>query len=269
MTRCLPLLFLLLASCASYAPHPAGEEIIRNLVYAHRATGDQHLDIYLPAGKPPYATLMWIHGGGWKYGSKRFQFYLRTMTERGFAVATIDYRLSGVAKYPAQYEDTKAAFDWLRANGSKYGLRTDHMFLAGASAGGHLAALLGVKEGRAKVDAVCAIYPATNLTGFDNQDGTKGYLPSLLGGSVNTHRALAESGSPVRIVTSDAPPFLFFHGDKDILVPIAQSQELDRKLRAKGVESKLVVLPGQPHNYVLNHEQINQVAKFFRQHQHR
>lgn len=209
MSRLLLLIVLGLTGCASITPLPRGEKIIHRLTYAHRPTGDLHLDIYLPATKGPHPLVLWIHGGGWKYGFAGFQFYLRKLTREGFAVATIQYRLSGTAKYPAQSEDAKEAFEWLRAHGAQYGLRADHMFLGGASAGGQLAALLALQEGRSKVSGVCVIYPATDLTGFENPDATKGYLPDLLGGSMNSHRALAESGSPIRFVTSQAPPFLF------------------------------------------------------------
>lgn len=267
-----PLALLVLAAacaaCAPLTPAPRGEVIHRNLVYAHRATGDEHLDLYLPATQPPYPTVMWIHGGGWKFGDKGWMLYLRKLTRDGFAIASVQYRLSGTARYPAQFEDCRDAFGWLRAEGPRYGLRSNHLFLAGASAGGHLAALLGVKEGRARVSAVCVMYPATNLTGFQNQDRHRGYLPELLGGSVNEKRALAESGSPVRFVTRKAPPFLFFHGDHDALVPVAQSEDLDRRLRAAGVESHLIVLRGQAHGFPLDDEQLQRVAAFFRQHDH-
>ncbi len=265
----LPLLFCVcaLAGCAPLTPPPAGETIIHNRVYSVPPDGRPlRLDIYSPSGRGPFPLVMWIHGGGWKYGNKGWMLYLRKLTQRGFAVASVEYRLSNRAKYPAQLNDCRDALAWLWKNGASYRLDRRNTFLAGASAGGHLAAMLGLEEGHARIDAVCAMYPATDLTGFPNQDALRGYLPELLGGSVNQKRALAESGSPVRHVDRSAPPFLIFHGDKDLLVPIRQSEELDAKLHRAGVESHLVVLPGMPHGFALTDAQLDSVARFFRAH---
>ncbi|HEX4086457.1 MAG TPA: alpha/beta hydrolase [Chthoniobacteraceae bacterium] len=256
----------LLSGCASITPPPHGESILRNLVYAHRPTGDLHLDLYLPAQPAPHPLVIWIHGGGWKYGDKGWMLYVRKLTRYGFAVASVQYRLSYTAKYPAQIEDCRAALHWLEETGPAYGLDRRHYFLSGASAGGHLAALLAEEVGRREIKAVCVLYPATDLTGFGNQQAKHGYLPDLLGGTVIEKRALAEDASPVNHVTADAPPFLFFHGDKDGLVPLEQSRELDQKLRAAGVESHLVVVAGKGHGFPLTDAQLREVAAFFRQH---
>lgn len=258
----------LLSGCAALTPPPHGESIKSNLVYAHRSTGDLHLDLYLPAQTGPHPLVIWIHGGGWKYGDKAWMLYVRKLTRDGFAIASLQYRLSHTAKYPAQIEDCRDALRWLRQNGGRFGLDQGHFFLSGASAGGHLAALLGVETGYPEIKAVCALYPATDLTGFENQDKRHGYLPDLLGGTVNEKRKLAEEGSPTNHIHGNAPPFLIFHGDQDALVPLAQSRELDQKLHAAGVESHLIVLPGKAHGFALSDEQQEQVAQFFRLHWH-
>lgn len=126
--------------------------------------------------------------------------------------------------------------------------------------------LLPEEAGRRKIKAVCVLYPATDLLGFENQDAKRGYLPDLLGGSVNSKRTLAEEGSPVNHVTRDAPPFLFFHGDKDVIVPLRQSAELDSRLRAAGVGSQLVIVHGEGHGFSLTGAQLQKVAAFFRNH---
>lgn len=257
---------LLLSGCAQLTPPPHGEAIKRDLVYVHRSTGDLHLDLYLPAQPAPHPLVIWIHGGGWKYGDKGWMLYVRKLTRDGFALASVQYRLSGTAKYPAQIEDCRAALRWLEQNGGRYGLDRRHIFLSGASAGGHLASLLGVETGQPEIKAVCVLYPATDLTGFPNQNKRHGYLPDLLGGTVNEKRALAEEGSTTNHVRENAPPFLIFHGDKDTLVPLVQSQELKTKLHAAGVEAHLIVLPGQAHGFALTDEQQEHVAKFFRRH---
>jgi acetyl esterase/lipase len=256
----------LLAGCAAITPPPPGEKIVGNLVYAHRPTGDVHLDLYLPAQPPPHPLVIWFHGGGWKYGDKGYDFFARDLTRYGFAIASVQYRLSGAAKYPAQIEDCEAALDWLERHHLEYGLDTHHLYLSGDSAGGHLAALLGVERGRPQIKAVCVMYPATDLAGFANQNARHGYLPDLLGGPVSEKRSLAEEGSPVNHVGPNAPPFLIFHGDLDALVPIAQSQDLDLKLRAAGVESHLIIVRGKGHGFPLTPAQMAEVSAFFYQH---
>lgn len=266
--RCISavLLMALLGGCAAITPPPRGERIEGNIVYASRPTGDLHLDLYLPATPAPHPLVIWIHGGGWKFGDKAWMLYVRRLTRQGFAIASIQYRLSGTAKYPAAIDDCRDALHWLEKNGRNYGLDTDHIFMSGASAGGHLAAFIALEAGRSQIRALCLLYPAVDLTGFANQDAKHGYLPDFLGGSVNQKRAEAIQGSPVNHVRGNAPPCLIFHGDKDTLVPIAQSEELNDKLHAEGVESHLIVVPGEGHGFPLTDAQQQEVGDFFLKH---
>ncbi len=266
--RLLPLILvlMLLGGCAAITPPPPGEHILGNIVYASRPTGDLHLDLYLPAAPAPHPLVIWIHGGGWKFGDKAWLFFLRNLTRQGFAIASIQYRLSCTAKYPAAIDDCRDALHWLEKNGAAYGLDTRHIFLSGASAGGHLAAFVALEAGHPAVKAVCLLYPATDLTGFANQDSPHGYLPDFLGGSVNSHRAAAIEGSPVNHVHRNAPPCLIFHGDADTLVPIAQSEELNDKLHAVGVESHLIVVHGKGHGFPLTDAQQRLAGDFFLKH---
>ena len=256
----------LLPGCAAVTPPPRGERIQGNIVYASRPTGDLHLDLYLPATPAPHPLVIWIHGGGWKFGDKAWMFYLRKLTSQGFALASVQYRLSGTAKYPAAVDDCRDAFHWLEQNGAAYGLDTRNIFLSGASAGGQLSALIALEAGSPRIKAVCVLYPATDLLGFDNKDAPHGYLPDFLGGPVNSRRAEAFEGSPVNHVGRNAPPFLIFHGDADTLVPLAQSRELNDKLHAAGVESHLVVLHGKGHGFPLTDAQQRQAGAFFLSH---
>jgi acetyl esterase/lipase len=265
---CLPVILALalLSACAPITPPPPGERIVSNIVYASRPTGDLHLDLYLPAAPAPHPLVIWIHGGGWKFGDKGWMLYLRKLTRQGFAIASIQYRLSGTAKYPAAIDDCRDALRWLERNGAGYGLNAGDIFLSGASAGGHLAAFVALEAGYPAIKAVCVLYPATDLTGFANQDAKHGYLPDFLGGSVNEKRAEAIAGSPVNHVHGNAPPFLIFHGDKDTLVPIGQSEELNEKLHAAGVESHLVVVHGSGHGFALTDGQEREAGDFFLSH---
>ncbi len=256
---------LLLAGCAPLTPPPRGETIYRDQVYASPQGRKLRLDIYTPTSQRPLPVVIWIHGGGWKYGNKGYRLFLRNLTRDGFAVASVEYRLSTMAKYPAQIDDCRSALRWLQSNTSRFNLDPHRIFLAGDSAGGHLAALLGIEERAPRIRAVCAIYPATDLTGFPNKDRPSGFLPDLLGGSVNQKLSLAREGSPVNHITSSAPPFLIIHGDKDTLVPIAQSHELAQKLQEAGVSARLEIVHGAGHGFSLTPTQIGEVSKFFKE----
>jgi acetyl esterase/lipase len=262
------LLLALLTGCAPITPPPRGERIVSNIVYATRPTGDLHLDLYLPATPAPHPLVIWIHGGGWKYGDKGWMLYLRKLTRQGFAIASIQYRLSGTAKYPAAVIDCRDALAWLEQNASTYHLDRRSYFLSGASAGGQLSALIALQSGTPRIKAVCVLYPATDLLGFANNDAPHGYLPDFLGGPVNKKRPQAFEGSPVNYVTSSAPPFLIFHGDKDTLVPIHQSEELNDKLHAHGIESHLIIVHGQGHGFPLTDAQQKLAGDFFLKHIH-
>jgi acetyl esterase/lipase len=253
----------LLAGCAAITPPPRGEKILRDLVYVQRSTGPEHLDVYLPAGAGPFPVVIWFHGGGWKYGDKGWMLYLRELTQRGFAVVSVQYRLSGTAIYPAQLDDCRAALQWVEGHAASLRLDSRNIYLAGASAGAHLAAMLAEEKGRARIDAVCLLYPPTDLTGFNNQGARRGYLPELLGGPVIEKRAFAEAASPVNHVRPDSPPCLIFHGDRDTLVPIAQSHELVDRMRAAGVAVQLVTVNGKGHGFPLTESQMDDVAAFF------
>jgi acetyl esterase/lipase len=260
------LIAALLGACAAITPPPTGERIVGNIVYARRPTGRLHLDLYLPATPAPHPLVIWIHGGGWKFGDKAWMFYLRKLSRQGFAIASVQYRLSGTAKYPAAIDDCRDALHWLEKNGGTYRLDTGHIFLSGASAGGQLSAFLALEAGYPSIKAVCVLYPATDLAGFSNQNAKHGYLPDFLGGSVNEKRAEAIAGSPVNHIHRNAPPFLIFHGDQDTLVPIAQSEELNQKLHAAGVESHLIVVHGKGHGFALTDAQRREAGDFFLKH---
>lgn len=259
-------LALLLGGCAPLSPAPRGEKIIANIPYKTASGRTLRVDLYLPKGPGPHPLVLWMHGGSWRFGDKGWMFYVRHLTRYGFAVASVEYRLSGRAIYPAQYEDCRDALDYLEQHNREYTLDPKNVFVAGASAGGHLAAQVGVKLGRSRINAVLALYPPADLTAFNNPGKPKGVLPDLLGGSVTSRLSLALEASPVTHVSASSPPFLLYHGDKDPLVPLAQSQELNDKLHAADVESTLVVIHGAGHNFSFTQQQLADVAAFFQHH---
>jgi acetyl esterase/lipase len=248
---------------------PEGAKVERDLKYGPHGVGNT-LDLYLPEKEAdhPMPLLIWIHGGGWEAGNKDGPMGL-ALLKKGYAVTSINYRLSQEAKFPAQIEDCKAAVRFLRANAMKYNLDPDHIGVFGASAGGHLVALLGTTAGvkelegdgpnkdvSSRVQAVVDFFGPSNMLKMKEQadekpafdaDSANSPVGRLFGGPIQEHKELAETANPIHYITKDAAPFLILHGDKDNIVPLAQSRILDEALKTAGVESTLVVVKDNGH----------------------
>lgn len=228
------------------------------------------LDLYTPReeSKKPRPVVVWIHGGGWEAGNKRSGAGLLAPLVAGgkYAGVSVGYRLSGVATWPAQVHDCKAAIRWVRANARKYNLDPDRIGVWGASAGGHLVSLLGTSGGvkdlegdngspghSSRVRCVVDFCGPTDFLTFvkDNPSMNRPHSPvsRLLGGLVKDKEAAAKSASPVTYVSKDNPPFLIVHGTADTIVPIAQAEELDAALKRAGVDSTLMRIEGGGHNF--------------------
>jgi len=270
-----------------------GPTLVRNLKdISYVDTGKnpaQTLDLYLPTKTKSAAPLIvFIHGGAWLQGSKDEAqqglgvFFCR----QGFAVASINYRLSQEAIFPAQIEDCKAAIRFLRAHAQEYNIDPTKIGVWGVSAGGHLVSLLGtsggVKElegnlGNAQADssvqAVADWCGPSDLVSIAEQAGSRtkidfdsadGCVAKLLGGLQTAKHEQAVAASPVTYIDKNDPPFLIVHGDLDDLVPYAQAQELQEKLNAAGVPNKLITISGGGHAFTTE-EQLNHVADFFKE----
>jgi acetyl esterase/lipase len=216
---------------------------------------------------------MYIHGGGWMSGSKSDDKPL-FLTAHGYAVASIDYRFSQEAHFPAQIHDCKAAVRWIRAHARFYNIDSAHIGVWGPSAGGHLAALLGTSgdvkelegdEGNldqtSRVQAVCDWYGPTDFLKIAEQsaqsglarrgppaDASDSLFSKLIGGAIQMNKEKVALANPLTFISKDDPPFLIMHGDKDSIIPLAQSEILRDALRKAGVEVQLVVLPGAHHS---------------------
>jgi arylsulfatase len=242
---------------------PAGVTCMSNIEYTRTPAGMLALDLYLPEQKEshPLPILVWVHGGGWKSGSK-LNCPLLWLAAKGFAVASLDVRLLPVASWPAQLEDPRAAVRWLRENAARYQLDPQRIAIAGGSSGGHVAALVGTSpapEGEtvsSRVQAVMDLYgPADLLTmpanlpgsGRTDADLATANGARLLGGIVRDRPELARQASALYQVTNDDPPFLILHGDQDPQVPLEQSQRLHARLQEAGVSSELHIIAGAGH----------------------
>lgn len=264
-------LAMVLTSCGGYsrAPtEPAGVRIIRGLTFA---TGDGkplQLDLYLPETyHQPLPIVVWLHGGGWMFGS-RAGCPLAELALRGYAVASVSYRLSSLTSpvaFPAQLHDCKAAIRWLRSSAWRFGCDGDRIGVLGLSAGAHLAALLGTTaddpelEGElgvtgcsSRVQAVVALFPATDLLALEQRDPdhwrVKLVALGLLDGRPSERPQLARSASSALHASHDSAPFLIFHGRDDTLVPVDQSERLHAALIAAGASSRLVLYDHLSHS---------------------
>ncbi len=252
---------------AGSPPVPGNVTAHRDLAYVENGHERHKLDLFVPQnGDAPLPLIIWIHGGGWQNGSKEGCPPLRGgYTERGYAVASINYRLSGHATFPAQIEDCKAAIRWLRANAGNYHLDPQRFGVWGSSAGGHLVALVGTsgdveqfdagssKEVSSRVQAVCDYYGPTDFTVFVTTPGYESHAAAhspeakLIGGAVMENKDKAAKVNPITYVSADDPPFLIVHGDQDKTVPLNQSRLLYEALTKTGVSAHFHTIKGAGH----------------------
>lgn len=218
------------------------------------------LDLYMPVSpQNPVPVLLFIHGGGWYKGDRAdYKYYTVYYAQKGYAAASISYRLSDDAKFPAAVEDAKCAVRWVRANASTYGFEPDSIAVIGGSAGGHLAMMVGYTAGdpalegnsghpesSSQVRAVVNFYGPSDLT--TETARTASEVTRFLGITYDENPQRFAQASPITYIDGDCPPTLIFHGTVDQLVPYEQSEILARKLKAAGVPCELHLLEGWPH----------------------
>ncbi|MEM6472826.1 MAG: alpha/beta hydrolase [Planctomycetota bacterium] len=244
------------------------------------------MDVFFPvASEKDRPLVIWIHGGGWRAGNKRPCPALRLLNQ-GFVVASIDYRLTGEAIFPAQIFDCKAAIRYLRTNADTYRIDQQRIGVWGSSAGGHLASLLGTSgdvedlEGNvgamgtsSRVQAVCDFFGPTDLLQMDahaipgaklKHDAPNSPEAALIGGPIQDFPKQAARANPIQYVSPDDPPFLIVHGDQDPLVPHHQSEIFAKALRDGGVEMTFHTVVGGKHGFGRNQKIDEKVDEFFR-----
>jgi len=194
--------------------------------------------------KPP--LIIWYHGGGWMAGTKDICRVIWLAGE-GYAVASVQYRLAPRTHVPILVDDCRAAILWLRSHAAEYGYDADRIGVAGESAGGHLASLLGTTgDGDTRVQAVLNIYGPGDM--FAWLEGYNPQLATLLfGDNLEASRSRAEQVSPIRFVSGDDPPLLIVHGALDAGVPIELSRQLKAAYDRAGVPAELHVIEDAAH----------------------
>jgi acetyl esterase/lipase len=263
---------------------PRGVTLLPDLAYVPNGQERQKLDLYLPEKKAesPLPVIVWIHGGAWREGDK-WPCLADRFPTRGYAVASINYRLSQDAPFPAAIEDCKAAIRWLRAHAKDYNLDPERIGVWGASAGGHLAALLGtsgdVKElegtgghldQSSRVQAVVDWYGPTDFLQMGGRhDGPNSPESQLVGGPVQERKEAVARANPLTYLGKDAPPFLIMHGDADDTVPLGQSELLAAALKKVGARVIFKKIKGAAHGgpgFLHEAENWLLIRKFFDEH---
>jgi acetyl esterase/lipase len=264
---------------------PEGTIVHQDLAYVAGGHERQKLDLYLPGEGENLPVIIWVHGGAFRAGSKENNVPFEYL-ERGYAVASVNYRLSQHALFPAQIEDIKAAVRWLRANARAYDLDPAHFGAWGASAGGHLVAMLGTTgdveefetgeylDVSSRVQAVVDYFGPTDFLQMDAhrlEDGMVHDLPDspesqLIGGPIQENKDQVAKANPVTYPSEDDPPFLIIHGDQDPLVPHHQSVLLASALEKAGVSVMFYTVRGAGHGRFTDPQVAELTNAFFGKH---
>jgi len=255
-------------------PVPDDIKEYKDIVYKQIDSTDLKLDIYHSKDITESAPLLiFFHGGGWKKGNKRdYLIYLVEFARRGYVTATVQYRFVDKAKYPAQILDVKSAIKWLKTHGEEYHIDTEQIAVIGGSAGGHLAMFAGYTSnvpkfnevddslGLYKVQAVVDLYGPADLTTEYAREHK--LIKGFIGKSYAEVPDIYAEASPITYITEDDPPTLIFQGTIDDLVPVSQSDNLNKKLEKTGVDVEYHRLDGWPHAMDLSVE-VNNYCKYY------
>ncbi|RPI24370.1 MAG: alpha/beta hydrolase [Chloroflexota bacterium] len=243
-------------------------QVERDMAYDETGGADNLADVYYlapiyPGEKRP--AVMLIHGGGWQAGSKEdFAGLALLLVNEGYVVVSINYRLvhGDSNHFPAQLDDVQQAVRWIRHNAAKYGIDPERVTAMGDSAGGHLAALLGVMDTRddsdpalpgysSRADCVVDLYGPVDLTSLNPRVplNVLQVVTQLIGQPYGDAPDLYRQASPIFRIDERTSPFFIAHGDQDLTVPVEQSRRLYLTLQEAGVKAEYLELEGQGHGF--------------------
>ena len=246
----------------TYKPveYPEGFTARLNVVYTKLKDWEEKMDIYLPPkNNNPTPVVINIHGGGWNHGVKESQTGFNTFFKAGFAVANIEYRLTGQATAPAAVEDTRCALIWLIKNAKELNIDVNKIVIMGGSSGGHLALMGGLLGNDHRFDGNCAGVENIKLAAIIDKYGIAdvwdwGYGPNITSksatnwlGDKKNDQKFAASVSPVYYVNKNSPPTFIVHGNADPTVPYQQSVALYKKFSEAGVKTEFITVEGGLH----------------------
>jgi len=292
--RCRRMLFtglLLLVPCgrawgqaAQKAAPPENVTIQRDVEYGKAGDRALKLDIIRPKqpGDSPLPAIVFIHGGAWREGNKAGGVgqLVPFAASGNYFCASVGYRLSREATWPAQIHDCKAAIRWLKANAKQYNIDPEKIGVWGPSAGGHLVSMLGTSGDVKELEGDCGspdqssrvacVVDFCGPSDFPAIGRLKGgaaptAVTQLLGGPIDEKKEAAVAASPVTYVSKDDPPFLVVHGTNDQTVPFAQAETLHAALKKAGVDSTFVRIEGGGHG-ISGPEVMKRVRAFFERH---
>jgi acetyl esterase/lipase len=236
-----------------------------DVVYGSANNTPLKLDIWYPRDNPnPTMTVVYIHGGGWTFGSKEGAVYqLLPYLERGWRVVNVEYRMAGNSLAPGSVEDTRCALRWIYRNAAQWKFDTSKIILTGHSAGGHLSLITGMlPDGTAldnrcyadakygdvpmKVAAIVNWYGISDVNDLIKGPNVKNYAAMWMGALPNADE-VAKSVSPLTYVRAGLPPVITIHGDKDDVVPYTHATRLHQALKRTKNTETLVTIEGGGH----------------------
>ena len=253
----------------------APAEGVLDLAYANNDNVRQRLYLALPDShdaSEKIPLVIYIHGGGWSGGNR--DGFARPNSPFALggkaAVASIGYRLTGEAAWPAQEEDCVAGVRYLVDHAEEYGLDTSRIALIGPSAGGHLVSYLGTSDALGDIEPACVIdifgvSDLATVAGDLEQQGQNSSVRRLLSGADDL-AAVAKDASPITHVSADDPPFLIVHGTADVVVPYQQSTTFHEALQKAGVDSTLITVEGAGHGPFGNPKVTKLMQQFLMNH---
>jgi acetyl esterase/lipase len=246
----------------TYKPvaYPANYTVQLNVVYTKVNDWEGKVDFYLPANNGKQTPIVInIHGGGWNHGVKESQTGFSSFFKAGYAVANMEYRLTGQATAPAAVEDARCVLIYIIKNATALNIDVNKIVVMGGSAGGHLALMAGLLGNNHLFDKNCTGVEKIKVAAIIDKYGITdvwdwAYGPNLTSKSATRwlgdkakDEAFAKSVSPTHYITKDSPPIFIVHGDADPTVPYQQSEALHKKLIELGVKTEFITVPGGLH----------------------
>jgi len=256
------ILILLFSSCAPKDPSFDRSKLgtaEHDVTYCTINELPQKMDVYYPSADGPWPAVLYVHGGSWYQGDKADGENWSRLNENGYLVVPVNYRLGDYqTKFPAMIEDVKCAVRYLRAHSAEYNIDPDRIAALGVSAGGHLVALLGTADESAGWDVGEYLDQSSEVQAVIDISGISDFTSNIPSG-LNTpifyafgHLAGKDTPeniavSPITYISTNDPPFLIIHGDRDGVVPVEQAKILHNKLTEESIASKLVIVEGGDH----------------------